>query len=162
MTSIVVMIFCGYSFAAIVEKAGCLEVIVSVARGKIKKVWQLTVVAVIGSTILVFTTGVASVPILMMGTLLKDIYINVDLHPKNLSRTLEDAGTMLIPFIPWGASGIFYLDVLGVGPLEFGIWAIPCYLGIVFAIIYGATGFGIEKLSDSLDKTDFESQIESV
>ncbi|MEN8076717.1 Na+/H+ antiporter NhaC [Clostridioides difficile] len=162
MTSIVVMIFCGYSFAAIVEKAGCLEVIVSVARGKIKKVWQLTVVAVIGSTILVFATGVASVPILMMGTLLKDIYINMDLHPKNLSRTLEDAGTMLIPFIPWGASGIFYLDVLGVGPLEFGIWAIPCYLGIVFAIIYGATGFGIEKLSDSLDKTDFESQIESV
>lgn len=162
MTSIVVMIFCGYSFAAIVEKAGCLEVIISIAKGKIKKVWQLTLVAIIGSTILVFATGVASVPILMMGTLLKDIYIEMGLHPKNLSRTLEDAGTMLIPFVPWGASGIFYLDVLGVGPSEFAIWAIPCYLGIVFAIIYGITGFGIEKIPNKKNDEDFISKTKLV
>ena len=96
----------------------------------------------------------------MMGTLLNEIYIDMGLHPKNLSRTLEDAGTMLIPFIPWGASGIFYLDVLGVGPLEFGIWAIPCYLGIVFAIIYGITGFGIARLPNKLNDDDFNDDFE--
>lgn len=152
MTSIVVMIFCGYAFAGIVEEAGCLEVILEVIYAKVKNVWQLILVTIVGSIILVVTTGVASIPILMIGSLLTNAYIKMGLHPKNLSRTLEDAGTMLIPFIPWGSSGIFYLEVLGVGPLQFGIWAIPCYLCILFAMIYGVTGIGIAKLSDAQKK----------
>ena len=152
MTSIVVMIFCGYAFAGIVEEAGCLEVILEVICAKVKNVWQLILVTIVGSIILVVTTGVASIPILMIGSLLTNAYIKMGLHPKNLSRTLEDAGTMLIPFIPWGSSGIFYLEVLGVGPLQFGIWAIPCYLCILFAMIYGVTGIGIAKLSDAQKK----------
>lgn len=148
MTSIVVMIFCGYSFAAIVEEAGCLDVVLDLVYNKVKTIPQLVFVTIVGSAVLVFATGVASIPILMIGSLLRSAYIKMGLHPKNLSRTLEDAGTMLIPFIPWGTSGIYYLEVLGVGPMEFGIWAIPCYLCIVFAMIYSITGIGIEKVSE--------------
>ena len=148
MTSIVVMIFCGYAFAGIVEEAGCLDVILESIYSKVKNVGQLVLVTIIGSAILVFATGVASIPILMIGTLLRSAYIKMNLHPKNLSRTLEDAGTMLIPFIPWGSSGIYYLEVLGVGPMDFGIWAIPCYLCIVFATIYGFTGIGMAKINE--------------
>src|SRR5699024_1201083 len=91
---------------------------------------------ILASTIIVFTSGVATISIIMIGVLLKDKYIEQGLHTKNLSRTLEDAGTMLLPFVPWGVSGVFYLEILGVSVGEYWIWAIPCYLCIVFAMIY--------------------------
>jgi NhaC family Na+:H+ antiporter len=163
MTTIAVTIICGYAFAGIVEVAGCLDVLLDAFFGKVKTVWHLIMVTILGSAAIVFTAGVASIAIIMMGTLLKDSYTKMGLHPKNLSRTLEDAGTMLLPFVPWGVSGIFYLEVLGVGPGAFWMWAIPCYLCIVFAMIYGFTGIGITKLSkdsNSSDETiDFKSSI---
>ncbi|MFP3361688.1 Na+/H+ antiporter NhaC family protein, partial [Planococcus sp. SIMBA_143] len=77
--------------------------------------------------------------------LMKDAFDEFGLERKNLSRTLEDAGTMVLPFIPWGTSGIYYTTLLDVTISEFMIWAIPCYLCVVFALIYGWTGFGIAK-----------------
>ena len=148
MTTIAVTIICGYAFAGIVEAAGCLDVILDSFYSRVKSVAQLIGVTILGSAAIVFTAGVASISIIMIGTLLKDAYIKMGLHPKNLSRTLEDAGTMLLPFVPWGVSGIFYLEVLGVGPGSFWIWAIPCYLCIVFAMIYGITGIGIAKVKE--------------
>jgi NhaC family Na+:H+ antiporter len=162
MTTIAVTIICGYAFAAIVEVAGCLDVLLNSFFDKVKTVWHLIGVTILGSAAVVFTAGVASISIIMIGTLLKDAYMNMGLHPKNLSRTLEDAGTMLLPFVPWGVSGIFYLEVLGVGPGSFWMWAIPCYLCIVFAMIYGFTGIGIAKLNkktDSIQAVDSKSQI---
>lgn len=148
MMNIVITIFCGYSFAGIIEKIGCLEVILDSLHGKVSKTWQLVGVTILGSVILVFTAGVASISILMIGTLLKDAYVKSGLHPKNLSRTLEDSGTMLLPFVPWGASGIFYMEILGVKTAEYWMWAIPCYLCIVFAMICASTGIGMAKTED--------------
>ncbi|WP_342513454.1 Na+/H+ antiporter NhaC [Sporosarcina sp. FSL K6-1522] len=145
MTTIAVTIICGYAFAGIVEVAGCLDVILTSFYNKVEKVWQLIGVTIAGSVALVFTAGVASISIIMVGTLLKDAYDKMGLDRRNLSRTLEDAGTMLLPFVPWGVSGIFYLEVLGVGPGSYWMWAVSCYLCIVFAMFFGFTGIAIAK-----------------
>ncbi|MBQ5644027.1 MAG: Na+/H+ antiporter NhaC, partial [Bacteroidaceae bacterium] len=68
------------------------------------------------------------------------------LHPKNLSRTLEDAGTVFVPLVPWSAAGAYMTATLGVETLDYLPWAILCYIGFIFAIIYGYTGIGIAKL----------------
>ena len=73
-------------------------------------------------------------------------YIKYNLHPKNLSRTLEDSGTVIIPLIPWSTSGIFMAETLGVPTLQYLPWAVLCYSGFIVAIILGYTGIGIEKL----------------
>lgn len=148
MTTIVVTIFCGYAFAGIVEVAGCLDTILDSFYSKVKTVWQLVGITILGSAAIVFTAGVASISIIMVGVLLKDAYVRRGLHPKNLSRTLEDSGTMLLPFVPWGVSGIFYFEVLGVGPGDYWMWAIPCYLCVVFAMFYAFTGIGMEKINN--------------
>lgn len=146
MMNIVITIFCGYSFAGIIEKIGCLEAIMNLFSAKINKVWQLIGVTIIGSLVMVFTAGVASVAFIMIGTLLKDTYKKMGLHAKNLSRTLEDSATMWLPFVPWGASGIFYMEVLGVNVSQYGIWAISCYLGIFISMFCAFTGFGIARI----------------
>ena len=84
----------------------------------------------------------------MVGFLLKDAYTDLGLASQNLSRTLEDAGTMWLPLVPWGASGIFYLEVLGVPTGSYFIWTVPCYLCIVFAMIYAVSGIAIDKIKD--------------
>lgn len=145
MTTIVVTIFCGYAFAGIVEASGCLTTILEAIHKRIHSVFQLVLATIIGSVLIVFTAGVASISIIMVGILMKAEYEKRNLAPKNLSRTLEDSGTMILPFVPWGVSGIFYFEVLGVSVADYWMWAIPCYLCIIFALIYAKTGFGISK-----------------
>lgn len=149
MTQILVTIFCGYAFAGIVEKAGCLEVLLTTISKGIHSVGSLICITVICCIALVFTAGVASIVIIMVGMLMKDLFEKYQVSRSVLSRTLEDSSTMFLPLIPWGTSGIYYANQLHVSVGEFFIWTVPCYLCAIIAIIYGFTGIGIKKSSNS-------------
>jgi Na+:H+ antiporter, NhaC family len=62
---------------------------------------------------------------------------------KNLSRTTEDSGTVVVPLIPWSMAGVYMAGALGVPVTAYAPWAFMCYLGCIFALIYGFTGFAI-------------------
>ncbi|MCJ1655763.1 Na+/H+ antiporter NhaC [Staphylococcus sp. NRL 16/872] len=147
MTQIIVTIFCGYAFAGIVEKSGCLDVMVQTVSKGVKSVGTLILITVICCLMMVFAAGVASIVIIMVGVLMKEMFEDRNLDRSNLSRTLEDSSTMVLPLIPWGTSGIYYTQQLGVSVDQFFIWTVPCYLCAVLAIIYGFTGIGIRKKS---------------
>ncbi|EGQ0539913.1 Na+/H+ antiporter NhaC [Staphylococcus aureus] len=149
MTQILVTIFCGYAFAGIVEKAGCLEVLLTTISKSIHSVGSLICITVICCIALVFAAGVASIVIIMVGVLMKDLFEKYQVSRSVLSRTLEDSSTMVLPLIPWGTSGIYYTNQLHVSVGEFFIWTVPCYLCAIIAIIYGFTGIGIKKSSNS-------------
>ncbi len=93
--------------------------------------------------------GIASIVIIMVGVLMKDLFEKYQVSRSVLSRTLEDSSTMVLPLIPWGTSGIYYTNQLHVSVGEFFIWTVPCYLCAIIAIIYGFTGIGIKKSSNS-------------
>lgn len=147
MTQIIVTIFCGYAFAGIVEKAGCLDVMLETVAKGVKSVGTLILITVVCCLMLVFAAGVASIVIIMVGVLMKEMFEKMNLSRSVLSRTLEDSSTMVLPLIPWGTSGIYYAQQLNVSVGEFFIWTVPCYLCAFIAIIYGFTGIGIKKLS---------------
>ncbi len=98
------------------------------------------------------TTGNSYLSILIPGEMFRDAYKERGLAAKNLSRTLEDAGTVVVPLIPWSAAGAYMASTLGVETLDYLPWAILCYTGWIFAIIWGFTGFGIAKLADEKKK----------
>ena len=108
MTEIIVTIFCGYAFAGIVEKAGCLDVMLNTVSKGVKSVGTLILITVVCSLMLVFAAGVASIVIIMVGVLMKEMFEKMNLSRSVLSRTLEDSSTMILPLIPWGTSGIYY------------------------------------------------------
>lgn len=103
---------------------------------------------------MVLAAGVASVVIIVVGMLLYDMYDEMKLSRTNLSRTLEDSGTMIIPLIPWGTSGIYYTQQLGVNVYSYFIWTVPCYLCVIFAIFYAFTGWSVKKVK-SPDATHY-------
>jgi Na+/H+ antiporter nhaC len=78
--------------------------------------------------------------ILLAGRTFKPIYDQLGLHPKNLSRTLEDSGTVINPLVPWGVCGAFSTSMLGVATLSYLPFAIFCYTSLILTIVVGLTG----------------------
>lgn len=146
MMSTVLLVFCAFGFAGIFSKAGCIEVVLAKIIHSIKSVGQL-ITATVGSTLFMsIVTGSSYLAILIPGEMFKDLYKKFNLAPKNLSRTLEDAGTCAVPLVPWSVAGTYMATTLGVPTFEYIPWAFLCYTSFVFAIIYGYTGIGIAKL----------------
>lgn len=146
MMSTVLLVLCAFSFAGIFSKAGCIEVILSRIVASIKSVGQL-VTATVGSTLFMsIVTGSSYLAILIPGEMFKDLYAKFNLEPKNLSRTLEDAGTCAVPIVPWSVAGTYMATTLGVPTVSYLPWAVLCYSSMIFAIIFGFTGFGIAKI----------------
>ncbi|MGL5694548.1 MAG: Na+/H+ antiporter NhaC, partial [Peptostreptococcaceae bacterium] len=139
MMSTVLLILCAFSFAGIVSKVGCMEVILSMIVSKVKSVGKL-ILSTVGATMLMaIVTGSSYLSILIPGEMFKDLYEEWGLHAKNLSRTLEDAGTCVVPLVPWSIAGIYMSTTLGVPTIEYIPFTILCYSSFVFAIIFGFT-----------------------
>ncbi|MFG6116304.1 Na+/H+ antiporter NhaC [Halobacillus sp. MO56] len=83
--------------------------------------------------------------ILLTGEAYQDIYDRANLARKNLSRTLEDAGTVINPLVPWSVCGVFLADVLGVAVIDYLPFAFFCLLSPILTILYGLTGKTITK-----------------
>ncbi|CAM3873103.1 Na+/H+ antiporter NhaC [Bacillus luti] len=150
--------FCSFAFAGVISKIGCLEVVLEKLNEKVKSTGSLVLTTVLSCIIMAITTGSSYLAILIPGELFKDAYAQRGLHPKNLSRTLEDSGSIVVSLVPWSMAGVYMSSTLGVPVIEYLPWAIMCYLGFIIAIIYGYTGFTIEKInSSSNDNTENEN-----
>ena len=149
MTQILVTIFCGYAFAGIVEKAGCLEVLLTTISKGIHSVGSFNMYY----CYLLYYACIrcrCCFDCNYYGRCVNERFVRkYQVSRSVLSRTLEDSSTMVLPLIPWGTSGIYYTNQLHVSVEEFFIWTVPCYLCAIIAIIYGFTGIGIKKSSNS-------------
>lgn len=146
MTSVILIAFSAFAFAGIITKAGALEVIMEALLRVVKRTGDLILSTVVSCITMALVTGNSYLSIIVPGELFRDTYKDKNLHAKNLSRTLEDSGTVIVPLIPWSSAGVYMAGVLGVSTLSYAPWAILCYVGFIFAIILGYTGIGIEKI----------------
>lgn len=150
--STTLLVFCAFCFAGIMSRAGCLEVVLEKILGAAKSTGALIAATVASCIVMALTTGNSYLSILIPGEMFRDAYKARGLAAKNLSRTLEDAGTVLVPLVPWSAAGAYMTATLGVETLEYLPWAVLCYTGFIFAILWGYTGFGIAKLDDGKER----------
>ncbi len=148
VTATTVLVFCSMGFAGVMSASGMLDVVLNAILQRVKTAAGVILSTIMSCFTVAFITGNSYLSILIPGELFSDIYIQRNLAPKNLSRTLEDSGTVLVPLIPWSAAGAYMSVTLGVATLEYLPWAVLNYAGIVFAIILAVTGFGVAKLTD--------------
>jgi len=148
VTSTTVLVFCAMGFAGIISSSGMLDVVLEELMKRVKTTGGIVLSTIASCFTVAFVTGNSYLSILIPGELFRDVYVERGLHPKNLSRTLEDSGTVLVPLIPWSAAGAYMSTTLGVETVEYLPWAVLNYMGIIFAIILGFTGFGIARLSE--------------
>lgn len=147
MMSTILLVFCAFSFAGALTLTGALTVIINRLLAIIHTTGQL-IAATVATTLLV--TGATSdgkLAMLIPAELYKDAYRRMGLDTRNLSRTVEDAGTVTEPLIPWTAAGVYMASTLGVGTLDFLPWAVQCWAAVFFALFYGFTGIGIARMT---------------
>ena len=147
VNSTTILVICAMGFAGIISKTGMLTKVLHTIMARVKSVAGV-IISTIGSCLTVaFVTGSSYLSILIPGEMFKDFYKEKNLAAKNLSRTLEDSGTVIVPLIPWSAAGAYMTATLGVPTVEYLPWAILNYMGVVFAIILALTGIGIAKIN---------------
>ncbi|WP_163971364.1 Na+/H+ antiporter NhaC [Oceanobacillus halotolerans] len=100
----------------------------------IRSVIASTAATAIGVNVLI---GEQYLSIMLTGETYKGVYQKIGLSRKALSRTLEDAGTVINPIVPWSVAGVFVADVLGVSVLAYLPFAFFCLLSPIITIIFG-------------------------
>ncbi len=143
MMDVTLISLCAFAFAGIVQVTGMLSVILENLLKVIKSTGSLIMSTAFASSIVAFITGSSFLSILLPGELFAPAFKMKKLAAKNLSRTTEDSGTVIVPLVPWSMAGIFMSGTLGVAVLDYLPWSFMCYLGIVFAVFYGFSGIGI-------------------
>ncbi|MDO6491041.1 MULTISPECIES: Na+/H+ antiporter NhaC family protein [unclassified Cellulophaga] len=84
--------------------------------------------------------------IVIPGKMFKKAYEDKGLAPENLSRTLEDSGTVTSVLIPWNTCGAYQSSVLGVGVGEYFIYAMFNWLSPFTTLLFAALNIKIRQL----------------
>lgn len=104
---------------------------------KIGSVITAAAFTAIGVNILI---GEQYLSIILTGEAFQKPFEKLGLANKNLSRVLEDAGTVVNPLIPWSVCGVFLTNVLGVSTMDYLPFSFFCLLSPLLTIIFGWTG----------------------
>ncbi len=171
MTDTVSLVFFALTFGGILEQLGCFKAISSFVLKKIKRFWQLQASAISGTFFMVMGTGDAYLPMAFIGRLFSQAYDKFGFSRLNLSRAIEEGGTLMTPLVPWSASGIFVGAALGLGiregnfenllyiPLAVGCWLSPL-LGMIFPMFgWFSKKSTPEELASYADTEEPETQV---
>jgi len=106
-------------FGGVMDRAGFLNVISSLILNKVNSVGSL-VTSTTGTCIFFnLTASDQYLSIVVPGKMYSSIYKEKGLAPENLSRTLEDSGTVTSVLVPWNTCGAYHASVLNVSTLAY-------------------------------------------
>ena len=142
------LILCALTFGGVMERCGFLRAIAGAILRLARSTGSL-VAATVGTCVgMNIAAADQYLSIIVPGRMYREDYERKGLHAKNLSRTLEDAGTLSSPLIYWNSCGMFMKEMLTVSPLDY----LPyCFLNLftpLIAIALACTGWGIAKIHE--------------
>nr|WP_308445707.1 Na+/H+ antiporter NhaC [Staphylococcus americanisciuri] len=145
------------TFGGLLEYSGMLKALISVVLKFAKNTGSLIASVIISCFGTNLSCSEQYISIIVPSRMYVSTFIDKGLHPKNLSRALEDGGTLTSVFVPWNTCGVFILTTLNVHVSEYAPFAILNYIVPIISIIYGFTGFKIIKLTQE-EKVYFKEQ----
>jgi NhaC family Na+:H+ antiporter len=153
MLNTIWLIMSAMCFGGVMEHTGLLQRIVDFLLKGVRGTGSLiatTVLTSIGMNIIAADQYIA---IVLPGRMYRAEFARRGLAPQNLSRTLEDAGTMTSALVPWNTCGAFMAATLGVPTLAYAPYAFLNLMNPLIAIIYGLTNFKITPLEEEPQAT---------
>lgn len=147
MMNTVWLIFSAMMFGGVLEQTGLLRKFVQSILTWAKSTGSLITSTIVTSFVTNVLTADQYMSIVMPGRMFKEEYERRGLAPVNLSRSLEDGGTITSPLIPWNTCGAYMHGVLNVNPLEYVMYAFFNLINPILAIIYAYLGIKILKLT---------------
>ena len=152
------LVICAMMFGGIMEKTNQLRVVVSVILKKAQSAGSLitaTILTAIGSNMILCDQYMA---IVMTGKMYAQSYKDQGLHPKNLSRAIEDSATVTANLVPWNSGGAYQAATLGVPTIAYLPFNFFCWLTPLVSMAYGWFNITIHPLEDETDNADLENE----
>ncbi|WP_413818260.1 Na+/H+ antiporter NhaC family protein [Tenacibaculum sp. IB213877] len=141
------LIVCAMVFGGIMDAIGALAKITNALLSIATSIFGLftsTVVSCLGLNAIASDQYLA---IVIPGKMFKKAFEDKNLAPENLSRTLEDSGTVTSVLIPWNTCGAYQSGVLGVGVGEYFMYAVFNYLSPFMTLLFAALRIKIREIT---------------
>ncbi len=146
MLGTVWLIICAMVFGGVMDAIGALKAISHAFLKWAQTTFQLIAGTAASSLTVNLTASDQYLAIVVPGKMFAQAYRDRKLAPENLSRTLEDAGTVTSVLVPWNTCGAYQSGVLGVGVAEYFFYAFFNWISPMMTLIYAYFKIKIKKL----------------
>ncbi|SDE26984.1 Na+:H+ antiporter, NhaC family [Blastococcus fimeti] len=140
------LIFGAVTFGVLLEKFGLIARLVDPMVAAARSTGRLFVTVFACAFGLNVVAGDQYIALVLPARIFRVEFARRGLAPTNLSRLAADSGTVTSPLVPWNSCGAFMAATLGVSTLLYAPWAVFCYASPALSVLYGVTGFAIEKV----------------
>jgi NhaC family Na+:H+ antiporter len=132
---------CALSFGGVMEKTGMLSVIANAILRLAHRTGTLILSTILTCIFMNIAAPDQFLAIVVPGRMYREAFQRAKLAPQNLSRCLEDAGTLTSSLVPWNTCGAYFWATLGVHPFAYLPFAFLNLINPLVSIFYGFTGF---------------------
>jgi NhaC family Na+:H+ antiporter len=146
MLTTVWLILSAMMFGAVMETTKMLETLAAKVLSMVTSTGTLIAATLASSAAMNVVASDQYIAIVLPGRMFRAEYRRRRLHPKNLSRALEDAGTLTSPLVPWNTCGAFMAQTLGVPTFLYLPYCFFNLLNPLVSAAYGFAGFTITPL----------------
>ncbi len=140
------LIICAMVFGGIMDAIGALKSISTALLSWAESTFQLFASTVVSCLAINVTASDQYLSLVVPGKMFEQAYKDRNLAPENLSRTLEDSGTVTSVLVPWNTCGAYQSGVLGVSVADYFIYAIFNWLSPFTTLLFAAIGYKIKQL----------------
>ena len=140
------LIVCAMVFGGIMDAIGGLQRLSNALLSIAQSTFQLFASTAASCVVINLTASDQYLSIVLPGKMFNKAFADKNLAPENLSRTLEDSGTVTSVLIPWNTCGAYQSGVLGIGVGEYFIYAIFNWLSPIMTLLYAYFGIKIKKI----------------
>jgi len=151
------LILCALVFGGVMEAIGALQRISNFLLSMADTTFKLFASTVLSCLAINVTASDQYLAIVVNGKMFEKAYADKGLAPENLSRTLEDSGTVTSALIPWNTCGAYQSSVLGVSVAEYFVYAFFNYLSPFMTLLVAALGYKIRKLQKNNGELKMEN-----
>ena len=136
MKWVISLTICAMIFGGSMDAIGALKRITNYLLSRAKSIFDLftnTLISCIGVNV---TASDQYLSIILPGKMFKNAYKEKGLAPQNLSRTLEDTGTVTSALIPWNSCGAYHSGVLGVSTMDYMLYCFFNWISPLMTLTY--------------------------
>ncbi|MFC6617297.1 Na+/H+ antiporter NhaC family protein [Deinococcus radiophilus] len=141
------LVLIAMTFGGILEYSGMLRAIVERILAAARTTGSLIAAAVSSALLINVACAEQYVALVVPARMYVRGFVERGLATKNLSRSLEDGGTLTSVLVPWNTCAVFALGALGVSAWEYAPYAVLNYTVPLIGILYGMTGTFITRLT---------------
>ncbi|MGB1032737.1 MAG: Na+/H+ antiporter NhaC family protein, partial [Flavobacteriales bacterium] len=145
MLNTVWLIICALTFGGVMQATGMLTAITNAILKLIFNTGSLIFGTAFTCVVLNVLASDQYLAIVVPGKMFEKAYRDRGLAPENLSRVLEDSGTVTSVLVPWNTCGVAQSSVLGVSVETFAIYCVFNYTSFFMTVLFGLMGWKITK-----------------